>query len=474
MLAALITAGVASAPGSAQDAQEERAEAARRALRNAATFYRTRVASHGGYVYYYSEDLRQRWGEGEATADQIWVQPPGTPTVGLAYLRAYSATANRYYLDTAKEAADALMHGQLRSGGWTNSVDFDPQGARVAQYRNGKGRGRNTSSLDDGITQSALQLLMRVDEALEPKDARIHQAAQVALDALLQAQYANGAFPQGWTGAVPRQPVVPASYPTYDWRTEGRVKNYWDMYTLNDGLAGTVFETLKTAAEVYKDGRYKAAAARLGDFLILAQMPEPQPAWAQQYGYSMHPIWARRFEPPAITGWESQDAIETLMKVHELTGDRKYLEPIPRALAYLRRSRLPDGRMARYYELKTNRPLYMTRTGGEYTPTYDDANLPDHYGWKQPSRLDRLEADYNTLNGGGRRRSPSKSVPELEREVRKIISGLDAEGRWVSTYSGQRLTGQPKLKMGERFIGSDVFSRNVELLADYIIAARRR
>ena len=39
---------------------------------------------------------------------------------------------------------------------------------------------------------------------------------------------------------VPKQPVVRASFPSYDWRTEGRVKNYWDMYTLNDNVAGNV------------------------------------------------------------------------------------------------------------------------------------------------------------------------------------------------------------------------------------------
>lgn len=54
------------------------------ALRKAAEFYRTRVATHGGYVYYYSPDLSRRLGEGVASDSQIWVQPPGTPTVGMA------------------------------------------------------------------------------------------------------------------------------------------------------------------------------------------------------------------------------------------------------------------------------------------------------------------------------------------------------------------------------------------------------
>lgn len=38
-------------------------------MRKAAAFFRTKVTSHGGYVYYYSPDLKQRWGEGVATPD---------------------------------------------------------------------------------------------------------------------------------------------------------------------------------------------------------------------------------------------------------------------------------------------------------------------------------------------------------------------------------------------------------------------
>ena len=39
----------------------------------------------------------------------------------------------------------------------------------------------------------------------------------------------------------------------------------------------------------------------------------------------MHPIWARKFKPPAVTGGESQDVLETLMKIYRATGDKKYL-----------------------------------------------------------------------------------------------------------------------------------------------------
>ena len=443
-------------------------------MHNASTFFFSNVASHGGYVYYYSVDLKRRWGEGIATRDQIWVQPPGTPTVGMAYLKAYEATGDRFYLDGATKAAEALVYGQLQSGGWTNCVDFDPCGQRVAQYRNGRGRGKNNSSLDDGQTQSAIQLLVRVDQALGFQHEDIHESIHIALDALLTAQFPNGGFPQVWTGPVTKQPVIKASYPTYDWRTEGRIENYWEMYTLNDNIAGYVARALTDAYRIYNDPKYKVALQRLGDFLILAQMPDPQPAWAQQYNYEMKPIWARKFEPPGISGDESQEVIETLMEIYRIIGKQKYLKPIPRALAYLRRSILPDGKLARYYELKTNKPLYMFRRGDMYTLTYEDTNLPKHYGWTIDSRLDDIEKLYNELRDYANPTTASRSPEKREDQVRQIIAGLDDQGCWISVYQGERLVGQPKFKLNTPYIASAVFSQNIEILSEYLIASQTK
>jgi PelA/Pel-15E family pectate lyase len=449
----------------AQKGQALHGEASR-ALARAVDYYTSEVAVHGGYVYYVSADLKQRWGEGVAGPQEFWVQPPGTPTVGLAYLKAYDATRDNRYLQAAKAAAEALMYGQLASGGWTYSVDFDPKGKRVAKYRNGKGnnKGRNYSTLDDGVTQTALRFLLRVDQALEFKEAAIHDAAKVGLDSLLAAQFANGAFPQGWQAPASVQKIVSASFPDYDWRTENRVKDYWDLYTLNDGLAGNVFDCLKEAYEITKDDRCLAAIRKLGDFLILAQLPDPQPAWAQQYTYAMRPAWARRFEPPAITGSESQDVIETLMKIRRLTGENKYLEPIPRAIAYLKKSRLPDGRLARFYELQTNKPLYMNE---QYELTYDDANVPQHYGWKVGSRLEALEREYERFPEPGPSFGGGRSRPDAKR-AREVLDALDSQGRWVSEVTGERLTGQPKFPPGTKYLSSQVFARNVEFLSQFV------
>jgi len=464
-LACLLLFCVWTAPLSAADGDPTASEVLS-AMKKAATYYHDQVAVHGGYVYFYSPDLTQRFGEGPASADQIWVQPPGTPTVGMAYVQAYHATTDAFYLNAATETAEALIYGQLESGGWTNSIDFDPKG-RTAQYRNGKGRGKNNTSLDDDQTQSAIRFLMRVDQAYDFQHEKIHEATMIALDALLAAQFQNGAFPQVWTGPVDQSlPIQEASFPQYDWKTEGRIKNYWDMYTLNDGVATSVSAVLIEAYETYGDERYLTALKKLGDFLILAQLPSPQPAWAQQYNYDMNPIWARKFEPAAVAGRESQDAIETLLKIYDVTGDRKYLEPIPKAVNYLEASLLPDGRLARYYELQTNRPLYMNRNGKNYFLTYDDKNLPDHYGWKTDQNLEQLKNEYRRLVGSPKR--PGTTPQVSADQVESILTGMDDQGRWITTYSDQKLVGDQKFRPGDKYISSETFATNIEALSEYL------
>ncbi len=452
------------APLSAQQPGAALRDDAEKALKKSATFYRDKVASHGGYVYYYTPDLKQRWGEGVASVDILFVQPPGTPTVGMAYLKAHEATGDKFYLDSARDTAGALVYGQLESGGWTQTIHF-AKANRMGKYRNGKGGNWNVSSLDDDQTQAALLMLMRADRSLDFKDKAIHEAATYGLSSLLKAQFSNGGFPQVWQKPVDTKVTGKAKFPDYDWKTEGRVKNYWDYPTLNDGLAGTVFAVLVEAHQTYKDTKYKTAIEKLGEFLIAAQMPDPQPGWCQQYGFEMVPIWARKFEPSAITGWESQDAMTTLIKIARYTGDKKYLEPLPKALAYFNKSLLPDGKVARFYEFKTNKPLYMN---ARYELTYDDSAAPGHYGWKQSAHFEQIKKDYDAAKSGAAPVVKVRTAKELEAEVRRIVKELDADGKWVSVYGGERLVGQPKFATDFKYLSSAVFSKNVEVLSEYL------
>src|SRR5688572_15529385 len=112
ILRLLILVPVFCLPGIA--AEPTRAEVDQALLR-AAKFFREEVSTQGTYLWQYSADLSKREGEGKATKTQGWVQPPGTPGIGMAYLEAWHATTNKYFLEAARETAHALIHCQLRS-----------------------------------------------------------------------------------------------------------------------------------------------------------------------------------------------------------------------------------------------------------------------------------------------------------------------------------------------------------------------
>lgn len=444
------------------------------ALRKAVEFFREHASADGGYLWRYSADLSRREGERPAEATQSWVQPPGTPTVGEALLIAWERTGDEYYLDAARETAMALVNGQLQSGGWDYMIETDSERRRRYAYRvdgpNDNAKARNVSTLDDDTTQSALRFLMRADQALEFKDEPVHGAVLYALDSLLRVQYPNGAWPQRFSGPPDpaRYPVLKASYPD-DWPRTWPDEDYRDYYTFNDNTLADTIATMFDAAEIYGDERYAQAAHRGGDFILLAQMPEPQPAWAQQYNAQMQPAWARRFEPPAISGGESQGILRILMQIYRETGDRKYLEPIPRALQWLERSELGAGRVARFYELKTNKPLYFTK---DYKLTYRDDDLPTHYAFIVSSRANRLRDEYERLQQTDperlkRPRSDRtyRASDELTRQVRQVIDTLDERGAWVEAR-------ERSAEFEGGVIQSSTFARNVELLSRFLAASR--
>jgi len=470
---------VASAFGVTAMAQEITPESAAAALRKATAYFVEEVSTEGGYLYAYSLDLQRRAGEDQATATQAWIQPPGTPAVGMALLDAYDAIGDRYYFEAARQTGEALIRGQLHSGGWDNMMEFDPALRDRYAYRvdgEPSRRANNTTTLDDNKSQSAMRLLMRLDRMLEFKDERLHEATRYALDALVKAQYPNGAWPQRFD-EYPKAadyPIRAASYPK-TWSRTFPSEKYSGFYTFNDNAMGDALDVMVEAAKTYDEPEYLAAARRAGDFMLLAQMPDPQPAWSQQYDLEMHPAWARKFEPPSITGGESQGVMRALLQLYRETGDRKYLDPVPRALAYLKSSQLSDGRLARFYELETNTPLYFTK---DYVLTYSDADMPTHYAFKVSARLDRIEDDYNEtaamtpeqLERARRPRftaSPGRMSRSITAAAAKAIAAMDDQGRWTEDGTIRDQSPAP-----ETIVTCRTFIANVEAISRYLAAAR--
>jgi hypothetical protein len=449
-------------------------EQATDALHRAVAFFRTKVGVQGGYIYKVSADLTRREGEEKVGATTAWIQPPATPAVGMAYLEAYRLANDPPLLEAAIETGMALVNTQLESGGWDNQIEFGPEERRRCAYRVNKHTDlrklRNTTTFDDDKSQSCLRFLMQLDLTVDQKNAAIHEAAAYAQDAFLKAQYPNGAWPQRYS-EFPQAgefPVLKASYPE-SWPRTFPGADYKSYYTLNDNTITDLITTMLEAYDLYGEERFLASAKKAGDFYLLAQMPDPQPGWAQQYDAGMHPAWARKFEPPAITGGESQKLMRTLMLLYRRTGDDKYLEPIPRALAYYRTCVLPNGRMARFYELQTNKPLYFTK---QYELTYSSDDMPTHYAFIVSSSLDRIATEYEKLKEEGPPKESRPREPErprmtssLARDAAEVVAALDERGAWVTAG---KLSNYGSEDGTREVIDSRVFIENVETLARFV------
>jgi len=385
----------------AQPASADLTARAQQALQNGLDFFAT-LRVHGGWPMAYSEDLKRRWGEhAECEENSITVQPPATPTVGAVYVRAALLLAKSEYMTVARQAADALVAGQLDNGGWWHEIRFDRNGSAIAVS--------HRATMDDNTTQGATMFMMKMASATGA--ARYGNAARSALEFLLKSQYPAG----GW----PQQYPVSRGYPSF--------------YTLNDGTTNDCISTLLAGYKQFHDVRYLDAAKRAGDWLIEAQLPSPHRGWAQQYDLQMRPAPARWFEPAACCSAVTARVIRTLIELYRETGHDRYLAPIPDAIEWLKTSQLADGTWARFYEIGTNKPIYVT---ANRKVVYEPTNLRPGYGWKGSYNVAKLMHIYQILTDTGRegldeylRREPD--VEGLRRQARYWIEREREDGGWV-------------------------------------------
>lgn len=396
-------------------------ESAKQALYRAASFYHS-IATNGGYVGLISPDLSKRFGEAtyeEASENEVWVQPPGTPTVGEVYLEAYRLTGDSLFLDYAVDAALALAWGQRKEGGWDHRVDVGhmvPGRSPVRQSGN--------CTFDDNITQGAVTFLMDLDREID--EEWLTSSISRALSFIMAAQFFNGAWPQ-W-------------YPL--------IGGYHDYYTYNDNAINDCIRVMFAAHRQYGNHAYLASALAGGEFILASRLSEEQPVWAQQYSHDMQAAWARTFEPPGIDTAVSASNIKMLIDLYLNTGDYKYIEPIPAAIDWFERSKLSDNLWARLYEVGTNRPIYGDRDSKvHYTLEEISEERRTGYSWQRSWGVSAIE-EYNrlmTLGADQYRREQSREMSDDEirdamsaiaSEAGEAMSSLDVEGRWIDDESG--------------------------------------
>jgi PelA/Pel-15E family pectate lyase len=407
-VSSLAAAACAQTPTAPPAAAEAPADVASRAqalatMKTATRFMVDRVAYKGGYVWSYLPDFSRRFGEMEAYPTMIWIQPPGTATMGHVFLDAYHATGDDYYYQAARKAADALIGAQHPAGGWNYLHDFAGEASMKKWYDTiGKNGWRleefqhyyGNATFDDAGTSESSQFLLRM--YLEKKDPALKPPLEKAIRFVLDSQYPNGGWPQRFPKA--KEAFSKAGRP-----------DYTGYITFNDDVAGENIEFLLMVYQTLGDERVVPAIRRAMDSFLITQQPAPQAGWGLQHRVDdLKPAGARSYEPEALATHTTANNVQQLMLFYRLTGDRKYLARIPEALDWLDSVRLPDNLVNRgrayptFVQIGTNRPLFVHRRGsnvvnGEYYVDENPQKTLAHYSSFRAVDVPKLRAQYQEL-----------------------------------------------------------------------------
>lgn len=328
----------------------------------------------------------------------------------------------RYKATELEAIGDNILLYQKSNGGWPKNYDMAAilTPAQKDSVRAAK-QVLNTT-IDNGTSYPHVIALAQIYAATH-KDI-YKNAALKGINYLLNAQYANGGWPQ--------------YYPLEN--------NYSRHITYNDdAMAGVMFllknicdgDSLYNFIEPRQRRKIQTAFNKGISCILNTQIRENgiATAWCQQHDeVTLAPAWARKFEPPSICNGESVKIIQLLMSLKNPSPD--VIKAIEQAVNWFRISAIrgikietikappvSDGMFgktlqtdrivvndstapaiwARYYELETHRPLFCNRDSkvvyslaevererrvGYAWYTYGPQSILDKYdSWKQKNHL---------------------------------------------------------------------------------------
>lgn len=274
-----------------------------------------------------------------------------------------------YRSDEAKTMAANVLSWQAKEGGWPKNVDT------AAKLYSGN-PAKLEATFDNGATSFELRFLARMFVAT--KNPEYSNAFNKGLDHILQAQYANGGWPQ----------LSPPG------------KDYTRYITFNDGAMARLMilchDIVHDKQFSFVDADRRAACQRAWDkgldCILKCQVivNGKRTVWCAQHDEkNFEPRAARAFELRSLSGSESVGLVHVLMKVEDPSPE--VIAAIDGAVEWFKASKLtgirtedrltpgkPKGyervvvedpaappMWARFYSIETNEPIYSDRDGVE-------------------------------------------------------------------------------------------------------------
>jgi hypothetical protein len=471
-LCVVAAVGMFATPARSQSSQVPSRTEVESTMRKATQFMVEKVAYRGGYLWNYLPDFSRRWGEMEARETMIWLQPPGTSSMGHVFLDAYHATGDEYYYRAAEQVGAALIWGQHPSGGWNYVVDFAGDRSLRDWYATvGKNAWRleefqhyyGNATFDDQSTTDAAIFLLRL--YMEKLDSKYKAPVDRAIAFVLDSQYPIGGWPQ-------RFPL------RYEFSKHGGA-DYTSYLTFNDDVVWENISFLMLCYQVLGNEKLLDPINRAMNFFLVSQQGAPNPGWSLQYTLDLKPAAARTYEPLSLATHTTASNIGHLITFYQLTADTRFLARVPEAIDWLEKVKLPKpdagGRThPTFIELQTNRALYVHRRGsnvanGEYYVDYDPRQPIGHYSSTRRIDTAGLRKRYEEARKAEPRAllqnsplTPGAGALELPRffaqryaepapsapgeQLRASVSGLNASGYWPAPLpqTSHPYKGEPK------------------------------
>jgi PelA/Pel-15E family pectate lyase len=275
--------------------------------------------------------------------------------------------------DAAKQLADAVLSYQTPTGGWSKHTGYG-KGPRLpgmqwtSQNEPGQ-RAHYVATFDNGATTQEMYFLANVWHATKREDCKT--AFIKGLNFIFAAQFPNGGWPQ--------------VYPL-----EG---SYHDDITFNDDAMTHILELLQGIKNsepefAFLDNslRQQAAEALAAGIRCVLKIQIVQDgkktAWCSQYdALTLQPASARKMEPATLSGMESAQLLKFLMTITNpapeivscIESGLEWLEAVKITglsktnvngkTSYEPNAASTEIYWARFYDLKTSKPVFPGRDG---------------------------------------------------------------------------------------------------------------
>ncbi len=239
---------------------------------------------------------------------------------------------------------------QLDCGAWGKNTDkrkpFDEK--KRAKFIAKKGDAES-ATIDNNATTTEIRYLLRYHGRFG--DSASFEAALKGIDWLLAAQLPNGGWPQ---------------FP-------GRTKGYWIQITFNDNAERNVLELMRdiakgegdfAAVDQIRRGKCAKALEKGIECVLKCQIKvDGKPTvWCQQHDReTLLPTNARAYELASYCSQESAGIVLFFMTLDNPSPE--IVASVEGAVAWFEKTRLPDGKWARFYDLEACEPLFCDRDG---------------------------------------------------------------------------------------------------------------